>query len=60
MDDPFVTLPGHMKIEVKKKPGTKARKGINLFTGEETVFNAKPAREVVKIRPLKKVKDMVG
>jgi nucleoid DNA-binding protein len=54
------SLPGLMKIEVKKKPATKARKGINPFTGEETVFKAKPARKVVKIRPLKKVKDMVG
>ena len=54
------TLPGLMKIEVKRKPATKARKGINPFTGEETVFKAKPARNVVKIRPLKKVKDMVA
>jgi nucleoid DNA-binding protein len=53
------TLPGLMKIEVKRKPATKARKGINPFTKEETVFKAKPARNVVKIRPLKKVKDMV-
>ena len=53
-------LPGLMKIEVKRKPATKARKGINPFTGEETVFKAKPARNVVRIRPLKKVKDMVG
>ena len=54
------TLPGLMKIKVKRKPATKARKGINPFTGEETIFKAKPARNVVKIRPLKKVKDMVG
>lgn len=54
------TLPGLMKIEVKKKPATKARKGINPFTKEEMVFKAKPARKVVKIRPLKKVKDMIG
>ncbi len=53
-------LPGLMKIEVKKKPATKARKGINPFTKEEMVFKAKPARKVVKIRPLKKVKDMIG
>ena len=53
-------LPGLMKIEVKRKPATKARKGINPFTGQETVFKAKPARNVVRIRPLKKVKDMVG
>jgi len=52
-------FPGLMKIEVKKKPATKARKGINPFTREETMFKAKPARKVVKIRPLKKVKDMV-
>ena len=54
------TLPGLMKIEVRRKPATKARKGINPFTGEETIFKAKPARNVVKIRPLKKLKDMVG
>jgi nucleoid DNA-binding protein len=53
------TLPGLMKIEVRRKPATKARKGINPFTGEETIFKAKPARNVVKIRPLKKIKDMV-
>ncbi|MEE9418670.1 MAG: HU family DNA-binding protein [Desulfatiglandaceae bacterium] len=54
------TLPGLMKIEVKRKPATKARKGINPFTDEETVFKAKPARNVVKIRPLKQMKGMVG
>ena len=53
-------FPGLMKIEVKKKPATKARKGINPFTKEETMFKAKPARKVVKIQPLKKIKDMVG
>lgn len=54
------TLPGLMKIEVKRKPATKARKGINPFTGEQTTFKAKPARNVVRIRPLKRVKDMVN
>ena len=54
------TLPGLMKVEVKRRLATKARKGINPFTGEETVFKAKPARNVVKIRPLKKIKDMVA
>ncbi len=53
-------LPGLMKIEVKRKPATKARKGINPFTGQETIFKAKPARNVVKVRPLKKMKDMVA
>jgi nucleoid DNA-binding protein len=53
------TVPGLMKLMVQRKPATKARKGINPFTGEETMFKAKPARNVVKIRPLKNLKDMV-
>ena len=52
-------LPGLMKVKVTRKPATKARKGINPFTKEETVFKAKPARNVVKILPLKALKDMV-
>lgn len=52
------TVPGLMKCTVKRKPATKARKGINPFTGEETMFKAKPARNVVKVRPLKKLKEM--
>jgi nucleoid DNA-binding protein len=53
------SVPGLMKIKVVKKPATKARKGINPFTGEETTFKAKPARKAVKIQPLKALKDMV-
>jgi len=53
------SVPGLMKIKVVRKPATKARKGINPFTGEETVFKAKPARNVVKIGALKALKDMV-
>ncbi|MCH8931950.1 MAG: DNA-binding protein [Nitrospina sp.] len=50
---------GMMKIKVVKKPATKERKGINPFTGEDTIFKAKPARKVVKVQPLKALKDMV-
>ncbi len=53
------TMPGLFKIQTTRKPATKARKGINPFTKEETIFKAKPARTVIKIRPLKKMKDMV-
>jgi nucleoid DNA-binding protein len=53
------TLPGLFKIKTIRKPATKARKGINPFTKEEVTFKAKPARIVIKIRPLKKMKDMV-
>jgi len=51
-------LPGLLKITTVKKPAKKARKGINPFTGEETMFKAKPASIQVKIRPLKKLKEM--
>lgn len=53
------SVPGLMKIRVNKRPATRARKGINPFTGEETLFKAKPARKVVKVTPLKNLKDMV-
>ncbi|MFT4614253.1 MAG: nucleoid DNA-binding protein [Bacteroidia bacterium] len=51
------TVPGLMKITTVKKPARKARKGINPFTGEATVFKAKPASIAVKVRPLKKLKE---
>ena len=54
-----VNLGGMMKVTVQRKPATKARKGINPFTGEETIFKAKPARNVVKVRPMKALKDLV-
>lgn len=51
-------FPGLMKVVTVKKPARKARKGINPFTGEETTFAAKPASIQVKVRPLKKMKEM--
>jgi len=54
------TIPGMMKITTVKKPARKARKGINPFTGEETVFKAKPASVAVKVRPLKKMKEFAA
>ena len=53
------TVPGLMKVIRVNKPATKARKGTNPFTGEEVMFKAKPARNVVKVRALKALKDMV-
>ncbi|VAX05814.1 hypothetical protein MNBD_GAMMA25-603 [hydrothermal vent metagenome] len=52
------TVPGLMKVKVVRKPATRARKGINPFTGEPTIFKAKPARNIVKVQPLKALKDM--
>jgi hypothetical protein len=47
-----------MKIVVINKPATPQRNGINPFTKQEQVFAAKPARKVIKVRPLKALKDM--
>jgi nucleoid DNA-binding protein len=54
------SLSGLAKITLVHKPATKARKGINPFTGEPTVFKAKPARKVVKIRALAGIKKAVN
>lgn len=52
-------VPGFAKFVVIKKPAVKARKGINPFTKEPTVFKAKPARKMIKARPVKAAKDAV-
>lgn len=51
-------LPGLLKINVVKKPARPARKGINPFTGEEVMFKAKPAHKVIKVKALRKLKEM--
>ena len=52
-------VPGFAKFVVLKKPATKERNGINPFTKEPTVFKAKPARKIVRARPVKAAKDAV-
>jgi nucleoid DNA-binding protein len=52
-------IPGLVKITVKRKEATKSRKGINPFTKEEITIKAKPARNVVKVKPLKGLKDIL-
>lgn len=54
------TVPGLMKVTVKRKPAQKAIKNWrNPFTGETQTKPAKPASNQVKVRPLKALKDMV-
>ncbi len=53
------TVPGLMKIRKVHKPARPKRKGINPFTGEEAIFKAKPAHNVIKVTALKGLKDMV-
>ena len=54
------TLPGVAKFKVVKKPATKAREGINPFTGEKMVFKAKPASKKIRAMALKNLKNMVN
>jgi len=49
-------VPGFAKFVVIKKAATKARKGVNPFTGQEMMFKAKPARKIVRARPVKAAK----
>jgi DNA-binding protein HU-beta len=52
-------VPGFAKFVVIKKPATKARAGTNPFNGEPMMFKAKPARKIVRARPVKAAKDAV-
>jgi nucleoid DNA-binding protein len=54
------TMPGLLKLKVVKKPATKAREGVNPFTGEKMVFKAKPASKKVRAMPLKSLKGFVN
>jgi nucleoid DNA-binding protein len=54
------TMPGLLKMKVVKKPATKAREGVNPFTGEKMMFKAKPASKKVRVMPLKSLKGMVN
>ncbi len=51
-------LAGLLKIRVATKAATKARKGVNPFTGEPMTIKAKPARKTVRVTALKKLKEM--
>ncbi len=53
-------VPGLAKFVVIKKPATKERSGINPFTKEPTIFKARPARKIIRARPVKAAKDAVS
>jgi nucleoid DNA-binding protein len=52
------TIPDLCKIVIQNKPATKKRQVRNPATGEMVWAAPKPARNVIKVRPLKKLKDM--
>ena len=54
-----VLIPGMLKLTVVDKPATSKHEGINPFTKEPMTFKARPARKVIKVRPLKALKDAI-
>ena len=55
-----LTLPGlGIKVRRVNKKATKARKGVNPFTGEPMTIKAKPARKSARATALKALKDLV-
>jgi DNA-binding protein HU-beta len=54
-----VLIPGLLKLNVVDKPATSKHEGINPFTKEPMTFKARPARKVIKVRPLKALKDAI-
>ena len=50
-------LGGVLNMKLKEKPAKAARKGVNLFTKEPSVFKAKPASKTVRILPMKEFKE---
>jgi DNA-binding protein HU-beta len=54
-----VMVPGLIKFIVVDKPATSQHQGINPFTKEPMTFKAKAARKVIRVRPLKALKDAV-
>jgi len=52
-------VPGLLKLKVVRKPATKAKPGKNPFTGEPMTIKAQPARNVVRVVPMKALKEMV-
>jgi nucleoid DNA-binding protein len=54
-----VLIPGLLRLNVVDKPATRKHEGINPFTKEPMTYKAKAARKVIKVRPLKALKDAI-
>ncbi|MDA1007910.1 MAG: HU family DNA-binding protein [Planctomycetota bacterium] len=50
---------GLLKLKTVKKPATKARQGVNPFTGQQIMIKAKPASRKVRARALSALNNML-
>jgi DNA-binding protein HU-beta len=55
-----VLIPGLLKFNVVDKPATPQHEGINPFTREPMTYKARAAQKVIKVRPLKTLRDAVS
>jgi nucleoid DNA-binding protein len=55
-----VLIPGLLKLNVVDKPATPQHQGINPFTREPMTYKARAAQKVIRVRPLKSLKDAVS
>lgn len=55
----FVIPEMAIKVVRKSKPATKERLGRNPITGETITISAKPKRDVIKVKPLKSLKEVI-
>jgi nucleoid DNA-binding protein len=54
-----VIIPGLLRLGVVEKPATGQYEGVNPFTKEPMTYKARAARKVIRVRPLKALKDAV-
>lgn len=54
----FVIPPGLVKVTLVKVPASKAQQWTNPFTKESMTLKARSAHNVLKVRPLKGLKDL--
>lgn len=54
-----VLIPGLLKLNAVNQPATRQHEGVNPFTKQPMTYKAKPAHKVIKVKPLKALKDAV-
>jgi nucleoid DNA-binding protein len=54
-----VLIPGLLLLSVVERPATPQHEGINPFTKEPMTYKARAARRVIRVRPLKGLKDAI-
>jgi DNA-binding protein HU-beta len=54
------TVPGLVTLRVVRKPATQQHEGLNPFSKKPMTFAARPARNIIKARYPKKLRDSIS